>query len=357
MLFLGSMFCLCIATISLPHTGVASASAPRQTAAGCATIDSYQVSAPRAAAALSDWTAQHMADSESFSPANLVKILKSSRGRIPMPRWAQQCQPALDSVADGVASEAAVRSAAALPGTQSIDGYPTVGKFFFKVAGISLNCTATVIGDARNNPKRALILTAAHCIEGVLSGFRYMTGDWMFAPMWHDNKFPYGKWAVKSVYIEHNWMHCAHLGSCQTNPNYDYAVLVMQPQHGHGVGWYTGEDGWHVNEPKVITVRIVGIPGNSAKAKVNVTSSQTVTLTGSQGIGKFLARKASTPGFTDGTSGGPWFYSFSARTGRGLLLGDTGGYQDGGPSSGTPSYSSYWTSSFSALVAMAAQHE
>jgi hypothetical protein len=169
-LFLGSMFCLCIATISLLPRGVASASAPRQTAAGCATIDSYQVSAPR--------------------------------GRIPMPRWAQQCQPALDSVAGGAASEAAVRSAGALPGTQSIVGYPTVGKFFFKVAGISLNCTATVIGDARNNPKRALIRTAAHCIEGVLSGFRYMTGDWMFAPMWHDNKFPYGKWAVKSVYIE-----------------------------------------------------------------------------------------------------------------------------------------------------------
>jgi hypothetical protein len=104
-------------------------------------------------------------------------------------------------------------------------------------------------------------------------------------------------------------------------------------------------------------VRIVGIPGNSAKAKVNVTSSQTVTLTGGQGIGKFLARKASTPGFTDGTSGGPWFYSFSTRTGRGLLLGDVGGYQYGGPSSGTPSYSSYWTSSFSALVAMAARRE
>jgi hypothetical protein len=89
-LFLGSMFCLCIAMISLPPTAVASASAPRQTAAGCATIDGYQVSAPRAAASLGDWTTRHMADSESFSPANLVKILKSSRGRIPMPRWAQQ---------------------------------------------------------------------------------------------------------------------------------------------------------------------------------------------------------------------------------------------------------------------------
>lgn len=299
-----------------------------------------------------------MAASEVFSQANLAGILKSSRGRIPMPEWTQQCQPALDSVADGAVSQPAVPSAAALPGTQNIDGYPTVGKFFFKVAGLgSLNCTATVISDAKNNPKRELILTAAHCIEGAFNGVGYMTGDWLFAPMWHDNKFPYGKWTVQSVYIEPHWMHCVNVVQCQTNPNYDYAVLVLKPQHGHGVGWYTGEDGWHVNKPKTITVRIVGIPGNSAKAKVNVTRSQTVTLNGTPAVGKFLARTASTPGFTDGTSGGPWFYSFNTRTDRGLLLGDTGGFEDGGPSSGSPSYSSYWTSTFSALVAKAAQHE
>jgi hypothetical protein len=152
-------------------------------------------------------------------------------------------------------------------------------------------------------------------------------------------------------------MRCGARDRCQENPNYDYAVLVMNPQNGHGVGWSTGEDGWQVNEPVSAAVRIVGIPGSSGAAKITVTSSQTITLSGGTGVGRFLAREASTPGFTDGTSGGPWFASFSTRTSQGLLLGDTGGYQDGGPISGTPSYSSYWTASFSALVANAARQE
>jgi hypothetical protein len=36
--------------------------------------------------------------------------------------------------------------------------------------------------------------------------------------------------------------------------------------------------------------------------------------------------------------------------GTGTLVGDTGGYQEGGPSSGVPSYSPHWTSAFIGLV-------
>ena len=243
-------------------------------------------------------------------------------------------------------------SAAVNPATTAINGYPSVGKFFFSIASVGkLNCTASVINDAGNNPKQELVLTAAHCFEGLYDGLPYHSDDWLFAPMWHNNEFPYGKWDVKSVYIDSRWFSCGITG-CHENPRYDYAVFVVDPQHGHGVGHYTGLNGWRINQPKTANVRIVGIPGNSGKALVNVTKSTTVTIN----PGDYLARKAATPGFGDGSSGGPWFSSFNTSSGVGVLLGVTGGYESGG-STDSPSYASYWTSDFAALVATAAKHE
>ena len=64
------------------------------------------------------------------------------------------------------------------------------------------------------------------------------------------------------------------------------------------------------------------------------------------------------PGLTDGSSGGPWFQDFSSTTaGLGVLLGDTGGFEQGGPSSGSPSYANYWTSDFATVVKNAVSYE
>ena len=60
--------------------------------------------------------------------------------------------------------------------------------------------------------------------------------------------------------------------------------------------------------------------------------------------------------FSDGSSGGPWFYQYSSKQALGYLLGDTGGYQFGG-NTDSPSYSPYWTSAFSSLVAYVAKKE
>lgn len=53
-------------------------------------------------------------------------------------------------------------------------------------------------------------------------------------------------------------------------------------------------------------------------------------------------------------SGSPWFSSFNVSQQVGILLGETGGYEEGGPNSGTPSYSPVWTANgFGALVVYA----
>jgi hypothetical protein len=54
------------------------------------------------------------------------------------------------------------------------------------------------------------------------------------------------------------------------------------------------------------------------------------------------------PGFTDGTSGGPFLTDFSRATGIGTIIGVIGGYQQGGDSPSI-SYSSAFTASIRAL--------
>ena len=217
------------------------------------------------------------------------------------------------------------------------NGYKTVGKFFVSVLTLKFSCTATVIG-------RNIIVTAAHCFKGVFSGVRYVTSGWMFAPMWHDNQFPYGKWSVRAVYLARGWIH-------NLDPRFDYAVVVLNPRAGRDISAYTGQDSWSSSfslaPGQSAPVRIVGIPLASLKARISVTRAQAVQV----GPG-FTVLRASTPGFGLGTSGGPWFDPFSTKTSTGTIIGLTGGYQTGGATD-SPSYADFLSRPFADLVAAA----
>lgn len=193
----------------------------------------------------------------------------------------------------------------------------------------------------------------AHCIEGTTGGIAYTSTHLAFSPMWHNNTNPYGTWTAKKVFLNSGWMQCAiPVVDCHTNPLYDYAVIVLNPRQGRGVGAITGSDGWSINQPATIDdVAVAGIPASSSGTLVSVANAVTVTESGQR------YREASTPGLTDGSSGGPWLRGFNSTTGRGVLLGDTGGYEQGGPSSGSPSYADYWVSAFATVVKDAVNYE
>jgi hypothetical protein len=220
----------------------------------------------------------------------------------------------------------------------AISGYKTVGKFFVRVLGAKFSCTATVIG-------RNIIVTAAHCFKGMLGGIKYTTTGWTFAPMWHDNQFPYGKWSVQSVYLRQSWID-------SLDPNADYAVVVLNPRSGHDVAYYTGQDSWNAGlslaPGQSAPVRVVGIPETSTKALISITRAVTVQA----GRG-FTVLRAATPGFGNGTSGGPWFDPFSPQTDTGTIIGVTGGYQAGGATD-SPSYADFLSGHFADLAAAAA---
>ena len=243
----------------------------------------------------------------------------------------------------GEVPAASTSAASSPPAGQSVvasdvNGYKTVGKFFVSAFSVKFSCTAAVIG-------RNIIVTAAHCFTGVIGGVKYATTGWMFAPMWHDNQFPYGKWSVRAVYLTHTWIQ-------KLDPRSDYAVVVLNPRGGRDISAYTGQDSWNsqfsLAPGTSAPVRIVGIPMASLKARISVTRAQAVQV----GPG-FTVLTASTPGFGEGTSGGPWFDPFSTKTSTGTIIAVTGGYQTGGDTD-SPSYADFLSGSFADLVAAAA---
>src|SRR5260370_11551246 len=196
--------------------------------------------------------------------------------------------------------------------TQDIAGYKSVGKFFVRFLSLKFSCTAAVIG-------ANVIVTAAHCFKGAISGIKYTTTGWIFAPMWHDNKFPYGKWSVQAVYLAENWI-------TKMDPKFDYAVVVLNPRNGRDVGSYTGQNSWNSSYTlapgQSSPVRVVGIPEASSKTRVSVTSAVAV-----HAGARFTVLQASTPGFGNATTGTPWFSPFNTKTDTGTIVGVTGGYQ------------------------------
>lgn len=330
----------------------------RASTSGCLMVQTLTFSNAQGAAALGHWTSARISATHGFSQAALDKL---GRGRrVPegaAPVSAVRCVPEAAAVSGAgafvPAGAAASRTPLASAATSSSDGYPTVGKLTYEADGVlSLNCTTTVLQGTAAANNEDLIVTAAHCIEGVEDGVPYTSTDLAFSPMWHDNQNPYGTWSVNKVFL-YSWMDCpVPVIDCSTNPENDYAVIVLNPQNGKGVGDITGADGWSVSQPDTIgNVTIAGIPGSSSDTLTTVANTTTVSESGKP------YRTATTPGFTDGTSGGPWFEGFNATTGLGTLIGDIGGYEEGGPSSGSPSYSDYWAGNFTTLVGQAVKYE
>jgi hypothetical protein len=327
-------------------------------AAVCTNVQTLTYTQAQAAAARKYWTPARITAAGGQNPSTLTgpKAAQQSHSAA-APSSSVHCLPdssvtsalALHTAHDAI--HAARSSTAAVTAS---DGYPTIGKLTYKADDVlDLSCTATVINGTSATNNEELILTAAHCIEGTTDGIPYTSTDLAFSPMWNNGDAPYGTWTSKEVFLNSGWMHCpVPVVDCSTNPADDYAVIVLNPQNGEGVGDVTGADAWTDSAPAAVAgVTIAGIPSSATDTLTTVASTTTVTESG------VSYRTASTPGYTDGTSGGPWLTNFDTSTGLGTLIGDIGGYEQGGPSSGTPSYSNVWNSAFATVVADAVAYE
>lgn len=170
-------------------------------------------------------------------------------------------------------------------------------------------CTAAVVRSMRGN----LVITAAHCLEGRHIG---QLGNVIFAPGYHDGRFPHGRWKVMSAIVDQDWR-------LHRDPNDDVAFLLVG-RHGRRIQRYAGAETVATGLSLPRRVRVIGYPDQS-NAPVRCTGRATaLTLKG------YRQMVFDCGGFTNGTSGGPFLTRVSARPGYGAVIGVIGGYQLGG---------------------------
>ncbi|UNI24932.1 hypothetical protein JDV02_010648 [Purpureocillium takamizusanense] len=204
-------------------------------------------------------------------------------------------------------------------GATPFDGIPSVGALYHGDIK-QHSCSASVIASKNGN----VILTAGHCVKG--------TGkDLHFAPGYHDGKTPYGTYPVTAAYVHPEW-------NKDHNINHDYAFLTV------GKGTHNG---------KSVTVQSV-VGGN--KLVTTAGYKNTIEIVGYNSgeqkpvhcrVGTYEA-KAGQLGIScgplkSGTSGSPWIAGYDAKTKRGNVIGNTGGWHTGGCSPSV-SYSSKYGS-------------
>jgi V8-like Glu-specific endopeptidase len=189
------------------------------------------------------------------------------------------------------------------------NGAAAVGALFTRRANGTLGahfCTASVV----NSPGQDLLITAAHCMANRSIG--PATGV-VFAPGYHDGKFPHGTWLITAVYVDTAWEK-------DQNPNHDVAFLVAGRPGTH-IQRYTGAETLMVNEPSQL-VQVIGYPDGT---------NQPISCTRpARNFDHAQQMVFDCDGYTDGTSGGPFLAHVDSRTGDGWVIGVIGGYQQGG---------------------------
>jgi hypothetical protein len=165
-------------------------------------------------------------------------------------------------------------------------------------------CTASVV----HSPHRNLIVTAAHCLDA-------RTDEVVFVPGYRDGKVPYGVWKVGRRFLPEGWAKGRDEDS-------DVAFAVVGDRGGEGVEDVVGGNRFVTG---ATAVTVTGYP-NSQETPVSCTNKPS-SIPHSR-----TQQHISCPGFSGGTSGGPWV------NGDGEIVGVLGGH-DGGGATADVSYS------------------
>ena len=226
--------------------------------------------------------------------------------------WTQaRMKSAIGVGAGGTATAAPQADPTPPPGTPDsvhFNGVPTVGALFFTTGTQAHFCTASVVDSATLD----LLLTAAHCVYGS-SG---PATNVVYVPQWHQGVSPYGAWPVKTITVASGWRQ-------SENTDLDFAFLAVTPPAG-------------VHKP-------IQLVTGGLKLGINTAYSQPITPIGYNNTDDQPIRCATRSlkfeptqiefycnNYQDGTSGGPWITHFNPKTGTGTVIGEIGGYEQGG---------------------------
>jgi V8-like Glu-specific endopeptidase len=221
---------------------------------------------------------------------------------------------------------------ASIPNPTLFNGVPTVGAVFFTLGSLHVLhfCTASVVDSSTSN----LVLTAAHCVYNTVP-----VGNIAYVPQYHQGVSPYGTWPVQSVTVAAGWQQ-------SQDPNLDFAFLRVAPPSGTSrpVQAVTGGLRLGVNTGYDHSIYVIGYNWFDDQANGCATTSS-----------EFEANQMefNCNNYQDGTSGGPWIVDYNPATGGGTVIGNIGGYEQGGASPWSTSYSAYYSSSIQQLFTQA----
>lgn len=201
---------------------------------------------------------------------------------------------------------------------------PAIGALF---ADGSHFCTASVVHSDLGD----LLLTAAHCLhEG--EGGDYLTGI-SFAPGYHDGVAPYGYWEVDNPAVPDGWAD-------SSDPDLDVGFATAhQTGNPKTLESITGANTLATGSGFTHQITLTGYPDAQETPVVcHAATEQADTY----------QMRVDCPGFSTGTSGGPWVIDSDPATERGTIVGVIGGYLYGGDDPDT-SYSSYFDNDVATL--------
>ncbi len=174
----------------------------------------------------------------------------------------------------------------------------TVGRIFFTYQGRPASCS----GDAVTSANKSTVLTAGHCVR--LDGAWHR--DWVFVPGYHDGQAPFGTWTLRRALTTPQW-------EAREDLAYDVGAAVVNPLNGHPLTSVVGGQGVAFGQKRGQTVYAFGYPvaGPYDGSHLVYCSGKTFDdrrNTHDEGLACDM---------TSGSSGGPWFLGFDAKTGTG----------------------------------------
>jgi hypothetical protein len=201
------------------------------------------------------------------------------------------------------------------------------GKVYFVMGSSAYVCSGSVVNDSRNNPTtgKSLVLTAGHCAYDE-TNHAFATG-WLFIPDYDDgptlsncNNTAYGCWTSEGLFVHNGFATAGGFNTQATVHDWAFAVV--------GNGGKAGAPSSQLDT----TVGSFGI------AYPGIGSGQKAYAFGYPAGGKYHGNDLTycagnifndsmnsnltwgmSCGMTGGSSGGPWFSSFSESSGSGTL--------------------------------------
>ncbi|MFI9722387.1 trypsin-like serine peptidase [Streptomyces sp. NPDC052396] len=211
------------------------------------------------------------------------------------------------------ASHKTPSAAAGITG-EHFGGIKSVGVLFHTDKGMKAHyCSASVVRSAGHN----LILTAGHCV-----------GDnAVFVPQYNKNRGadnqPYGVWPVKEWFRDHEYA-----SDKSANSDLDFAFASVKDNGGRSVEDVVGANTLARTPGFNNKLTVIGYPMDKydpADVAFRCPDAQTTALPG------YNQMQIDCAGMWGGVSGGPWFSSFDPSGQTGVIVGNVGGFMQGGP--------------------------